>query len=335
MITPKTHTPLLPGTLKNLFYPPEADEYTYFARAAQSPFKSGGAIVKAAWAADAAMLAYARYGATRMTTADLTANFGRGGLTYQTIGGSGGNWNASGTQAVFAGCDDFAILAFRGTEIDDAKDKLYDADIILVPEHDYRPSSDPSPALGHFAAITHLFSSLCLVHHGFQSALNEVWEDVHRIVLDYRGRRPGAEIRFTGHSLGAALAVLAYSRFADPDLSLCTFGCPRTGDGAFRDRVKSNSGRGIYRFVNFNDVVAHIPLESLLYKHAPEQCYRFDNDGNLDTGGDTFSGDLDSLRAAIHGLPGSLGTAALATPAPPSFVDHSPARYCMRAWDCV
>jgi len=328
---------LLPGTLKNLFYPPEREEFTYFERAGECGYANGSAIVKAAWAADAAMLAYARYGAQRMDDDDLDANFRRAGLGYQKIGGTAGTWNAPGTQAVFASCDQFAILAFRGTEIDDPKDSLYDGDIVLVPEHDYRPSpGDPGPALGHLTSITHLFSPPCLVHQGFRNALDEVWEAVHHIVLDYRGNHPGAEILFTGHSLGGALAVLAYSRFADIDLSLCTFGCPRVGDGAFRDRVMSNPGRGIRRFVNFNDAVAHVPLESLLYRQSPEQCYRFDDNGNLGSDGDTFGGDIDALRAAVNGLPANLLTADLSQiSAPPSVVDHSPARYCFRLWDCV
>jgi len=337
MITPLRHTELLPGTLKNLFYPPERSEYTYFLRAGDCPFANGSMLVRAAWSAEASMLAYARYAANRMDDGDLDANFGRAGLDYQKIGGSRGNWNAPGTQAVFASCNRFAILAFRGTEIDDTKASLYDLDIVLVPEHDYRPSAaDPGPALVHLAAIAHLFSPPCLVHRGFQNALAEVWEQIHRIVSDYRGSHPGAEIRFTGHSLGGALAVLAYSRFADPDLSLCTFGCPRVGDGPFRDRVMSNPGRGIYRFVNFNDAVAHIPPEGLLYKQSPSQCYRFDKDGNLTQDSDTFGGDVESLRTAVTGLPGSIGSGDLASiSAPPSVVDHSPARYCFRLWDCV
>jgi hypothetical protein len=291
VITPVRHTKLLPGTLKNLFYPPEPGEYIYFARAGECAFANGSTLVKAAWAADASMLVYARYGADRMDDGDLDANFGRAGLAYQKIGGSAGNWNASGTQAVFASCDQFAILAFRGTEIDDTEDSLYDADIALVPEHDYRPSpDDPEPALGHLTGITNLFSPPCLVHQGFQKALKEVWEQVHRIFLDYRSSHPRVEIRFTGHSLGGALAVL----------------------------------------------VAHVPPESLFDQQAPSQCYRFDENGNLSQDGDTFGGDVDSLRAAVNGLPAGLRTVDLdSIPAPPSVVDHSPARYCFRLWDCV
>jgi hypothetical protein len=337
MVTPLKHTPLLPGTLQNLFYPPRKEEYVYFKRAADLPFRSGDTVRKAAWAADAAMLAYARYGARQMTDADLDENLDRAGLTYEKVGGTATNWNAPGTQAIFATCGDFALCTFRGTERDDPSDLATDANILLVNESDYRPvSQDPGPALGHLSFITHLFAEPCLVHRGFQLALNQVWEKIHTLVTDYRRQHPNAEICFTGHSLGAALAVLAFSRFADPNISLYTFGCPRVGDAAFRDRVLSNNAKGIYRFVNLNDAVAHVPTESLLYRQTPEKCYRFDGDGNLDIDDSTFQGDVESLRAAIFGLPASIKAGDLDNiPAPPSLVDHSPARYCFRLWDCV
>lgn len=337
MLNPLRHTPLLHGNLQNLFYPPREDEYTYFRRAAELPFQKGDAIRKSAWAADAAVLAYARYGQRRMTDPELDANFNRAGITYEKIGGNPADWNAPGTQAVFASCADFAICAFRGTERDDPRDLLSDADILLVPESDYRPVSQNSePPLGHLSFVSHLFATPSLVHHGFQRALNQVWEKVHSLVTGYRSQHPHAEICFTGHSLGAALALLAYSRFADPNISLYTFGCPRIGNAAFRDRVLSNTSKGVYRYVNYNDAVAHVPTESLFYRQTPEKCFRFDDDGNLDTDDSTFKGDVASLEAAILGLPASIKAGDLDNvQAPPSLVDHSPARYCFRLWDLV
>ena len=333
MVTPLRHTTLLPGTLQNLFYPPA--DYRYFDRASTISFPSAGLMPKAAIAADAAMLAYARYGATRMTDAELDDNFKRAGLDWQKIGAA--DWNAPGTQAIFANCPDYAICTFRGTERDDPLDLVTDAGIFLVVEPDHRPASqDAAPALGHLNFITHLFALPCLVDSGFQQALNQVWEQVHTLVTDYRSKNPQKEIIFTGHSLGGALAVLAYSRFADPDISLYTFGCPRVGDAAFRDRVLQNPGRGIYRFVNFNDAVTHVPTASFLYHQVPESCLRFDADGNFNTDDGSFKGDIQSLQAAVLGLPPSLKLGDPNTiDAPPSLVDHSPARYCFRLWDCV
>jgi hypothetical protein len=330
---PVQEMPLLPGTLKNLFYPPEKDEYTYFASARTYPFAGADKFVKAAWAADASTLAYARYGKQPMSEDDFKENLQRGGLTdYTKIG----DWAAPGTQGYFASNEHFAMLAFRGTEIDDAVAKFDDVDIVLVHEPDYRTApGEAQPALGHLSVIEHLFSLPCLVHRGFQRALNQVWDQVHGCVTAYRQKFPHAEICFTGHSLGAALAVLAFSRFADAGISLFTVGCPRVGDQAFVKRALSGQSRGAFRFVNLNDPVAHIPLESCFYRHAPQECYRFDQDGNLGTDDGRFKGDVDALRVAIAGLPGDFRSGLEKIQAPAGVVDHSPARYSIRLWNWV
>jgi triacylglycerol lipase len=349
MIKPVHDTPLLPGTLQNLFYPPGKGQYTYFKRAQEVPFLDpegasssetligARSIAKAAWAADASMLSYARYGQARMTDDDLRDNFRNGRLDIQTIGENEDDWNAPGTQAVFAMGVKFAILAFRGTERDDPQDMISDADIVLWPEPDYRLNEkDPAPVLGHLSFVTHLFEPPCLVHGGFQKALNRVWQKIHSAVMEYRDQNPDAEICFTGHSLGGALAVLAFSRFTDKNISLYTFGCPRVGDAAFRDRVLSNPGRGIFRYVNFNDAVAHVPLESLLYRQTPDACHRLDQEGDLGDDDGSFKGDISSLQVVLTNLPSGIMVDDLdKIAAPPSVVDHSPARYCIRLWNCV
>jgi Lipase (class 3) len=336
-IAPKRSTPLLKGTLKNLFFPPEKDEYEYFSRAQSYPFAQGDTIVKAGWAADAAMLSYARYGAERMDGDELERNLERGGLKLEMkIGEDPNNWNSPGTQAFFATGDNFAILAFRGTEVDDPADARADLDILLVSERDYKGA--PAPPVLHLSLFEDLLSMPCLVHEGFQSALNRVWDKVYGVVSAYREKFPQGEICVTGHSLGGALALLTYSRFADPCMSAYTIGCPRIGNRIFRSRVADNPGKGHCRIVNCNDLVAHIPPESAFYLHAPEECYRIDESGMLSPlAQDTLSADLTGLAALAGGLPADLtsNSPALERPAPPSLVDHSPARYCMRVWDCV
>jgi Lipase (class 3) len=329
---------LLPGTLKNLFYPPEKAEYTYFQRAGDFPFLNANNIVQGCWAADAAMLSYARYGCRRMEDDELKENLARGGLELQkTIGVDPDNWNAPGTQAFFATGPDFAVLAFRGTEVDDPANSRSDLDIVLVHEPDYRGGA--APALWHLSMIQHLFSVPCLVHQGFQRALNSVWEQVYGVLAAYRAQNPAAEICITGHSLGGALALLTYSRCSDPKIAAYTFGCPRVGNTAFRERVDSNVGMGHFRCVNFNDLVTHVPLESALYVHAPQECYRFDDSGKLDRENDgLFAGDLSVLAKFVEGLPADIRVhpeMLAQLDAPPGLVDHSPARYCMRLWGSV
>jgi hypothetical protein len=333
---PHRNTPLLKGSLKNLFYPPEQNEYRYFDRAAEFPF-AGEDVIKAAWAADAAMLCYSRYGVRRMNDGELKLCLAAGGLTLEKkIGEDPADWNAPGTQAMFVTGANFAILAFRGTEADDPQNLQDDLEIVLVPEPDYK--SGPTPQLGHFSAILHLFADPCLVHRGFQKALNRVWDQVYAVLADYRSKNPDSEICLTGHSLGGALALLTYSRFRDANVLAYTIGCPRVGNASFIARVAA-AGGGNFRCVNFNDLVTHIPLESELYLHAPQNCHRFDEAGWLDLEHDgTLAADVGVLERVIGGLPGDLvGNPEKldSLPAPPGLVDHSPARYCMRLWDCV
>ena len=294
--------PLLPGTLKNLYYPPDKGEYKYFEAAAAFHFDGENTLVRAAWAADAAMLAYARYGLTPMTRDDVAECLSNGGLKLNALLG---NWDGHGTQGFFASNERFAFLSFRGTEKGDPIDQLDDADLVLVSE------------------------GPCLVHQGFKRALDRVWNDVQSCIATYRASYPNAEICLTGHSLGAALATLAFSRLTDPNLSLITVGCPRVGNDAFRDRVLANANAArIQRIVNLNDPVAHIPLESKLYRHAPDQCLRFDGDGVLSECRSGYLGDFRALGTTIWGLP-----EVFSGNAPDGLVDHSPARYCIRLWN--
>ena len=333
MIQPVRDRKLLPPTFKNLFYPPEKDEYTYFERAEKNPFFKGTDLARGAWAADAAMLAYAHYGATPMPVSDLTGYLQRGGLRLLNLIG---DWKAPGTQGYFAANDHFAFLSFRGTEVDDKVDQLDDIDIVLVHEPDYRSApGHPQSFLAHLSLIEHLFFAPCLVHRGFQRALNSVWDEVHACVTTYRQNHPDGEVCFTGHSLGAALAVLAFSRLADPNASLITFGCPRVGNGAFQKRALSQPGRGMFRYVNFNDPVAHVPLESFLYRQVPEECWRFNEAGELAPDDGSFQGDERAFAAAIKGLPHDFSAGLDKIDAPVGVRDHSPARYCIRLWNCV
>lgn len=323
MRQPIRNTPLLPGSLKNLFFPPENEEYTYFARAKDCPFANTDPVVKGAWAADASMLAYARYGAKRMSATDFQENLARGGLRCLN---QIGDWNDHGTQGYFAANDQFAVLAFRGTEADDPVDVIDDADLVPVPEPDHRPDGI---APGFVLEIP------ALVHQGFKRALDRVWDEVRGCLADYRRSHPDAEMCFTGHSLGAALALLASSRFADRNISLYTYGCPRTGNQEFCDRVLADPRKTTFRFVNVNDSVAHVPLESPFYKHAPLNCFRFDENGNLSEDDGSFRGDIAALATVFTRFSVNLSLDLAKIPAPPGLVDHSPARYCIRLWNCV
>lgn len=66
----------------------------------------------------------------------------------------------------------------------------------------------------------------------------------------------------TGHSLGGALATMAAASLHENGIDvagLYTFGQPRVGDLRFTRQLNRNLENKVFRFVNNNDVVPHIP----------------------------------------------------------------------------
>lgn len=340
MVTSVPQTPatpgLLPPTWKNLFYPPERDQYTYFAYASEHPFarsKPDGVLfdpARAAWAADAAMLAYGRFGATPMAVEEVHSILANAGfMQHELIG----NWtpDGKGTQGFFASNNDFAIAAFRGTERDDLGDVIWDLQPLTVAEPPVANGKGPFRVVARVAAfLEHRLTSECVVHAGFQRALEEVWPATERLINEYRAAHRTAEICFTGHSLGAALATLAISRFTGGSASLYTIGCPRVGNSVFCDRVRERADQGAFRFVNGDDLVTHVPIEAPFYHHVPQLAYHIEPGGAMVPFEYGAVADLDDLHKVARGLRDHWKFLDLDTRAPGPLVDHSPARYCMQ-----
>jgi hypothetical protein len=198
------------------------------------------------------------------------------------------------TQAYYVDLETAAVLVFRGSESQTA-DWNKNLDTTLVPAIAGR------------------------VHRGFDSALASVWDllptssggdarnstlrqflegrhGTGSTVIDGPDRVDRKRLYITGHSLGGALAMLAYVRaetdgcergddVADPSDCLFhnlpegwfipvhavyTFGAPRIGDPTFgvvagaplrgRDRI-------VYRFVNRGDLITDVPSFFLGYTH--------------------------------------------------------------------
>ena len=133
---------------------------------------------------------------------------------------------------------DTFVLAFRGTEPDEISDVL--ADLNAIPR----------------GAMTH-----GLVHSGFRGELDNIWPDISYCQHKHQGK----EFYITGHSLGAAMATIATSRFEEytPVKQLTTFGSPRVGTRSFVKNIQTRH----YRFVNNNDIVTKVPLWIMGYKH--------------------------------------------------------------------
>jgi triacylglycerol lipase len=128
-----------------------------------------------------------------------------------------------------------AVVSFRGTDIKDASNLVFDVDLELVK-----------------------WQGAGRVHEGFLSALNEVREDLEPAIESVRPCR----LVYTGHSLGAAMATLM-AGLHRPD-ALYTFGSPLAGDSDF---VAGLQGLTNCRYVDCCDLVARIPPEELGYRH--------------------------------------------------------------------
>jgi hypothetical protein len=295
----------LKATADNLQFPPKKGDYIYFEGPPYVP-NAGFQYANAARAADASMLAYARYVRTRMKEDEFKEILrGAGFTTVETLGDCFAD-RASTARGFFAGNDTFAMVAFRGTEADNPHDILGDVD--RRPVHQLQ--------LGARAAG--------LVHHGFQSYLKSIWSRLVELIGAYRVAHPHQEICITGHSLGAAIATLAFHQLDDPNVTLHTFGCPRVGDGSFcADLLKTTETRGCYRVVDHLDAVTHVPSR-FGYGHPKCALYWIGDDGSITKNPNESPGDLAGVESI--GLDFLMGH--ILDPIPGSLADHSPVRYC-------
>ena len=147
-------------------------------------------------------------------------------------------WDIDGAQCHAVWNKEMYVLCFRGTEPDEISDVL--ADLNAIPR----------------GAMTHGW-----VHSGFRGELDKLWEQVS----EHQKKHEGKTFYITGHSLGAAMATLATSRFEEftKVTQLTTFGSPRVGTRKFVKNIQTPH----MRFVNNNDIVTKVPLWIMGYKH--------------------------------------------------------------------
>ena len=141
--------------------------------------------------------------------------------------------SVNATQAYVAFNEEFAILAFRGTEADRMADIRADAKAVQT----------TCPTGGR-------------VHSGFK----EHYDDAERRVEELLDRKEIKDkpLFITGHSLGGAVATMATRRLSDEHkIAACyTYGAPRVGTEGWVTQIKSP----IYRIVNSADPVPMLPL---------------------------------------------------------------------------
>ncbi|CAN6330496.1 unnamed protein product [Urochloa humidicola] len=158
------------------------------------------------------------------------------------------------------------VVAFRGTATcGEWLDNFNSSLTRLPPPSSYGEEDEEEPMVE--AGFWRLFTAPGQAHDSLQ---RQVLDEVRRIIREYGGNgMPPLSITITGHSLGAALAVLsAYEitttgthRQGEEDAPMVTavsFGGPRVGNAAFRRRLEESGGK-VLRVVNSNDIVTKVP----------------------------------------------------------------------------
>ena len=121
------------------------------------------------------------------------------------------------------------------------------------------------------------FCSGCQVHAGFYAAYNDIRADVVSIMTSMRQQYPNSQMIVTGHSLGAAIATLAYvdlySQLGSVDY-LYTFGSPRVGDDSFAKYVNEQLDKGFKaRITHYEDIIVHLPFYSWGFTHIDQEIF--------------------------------------------------------------
>eukprot|EP01100_Stratorugosa_tubuloviscum_P003324 TRINITY_DN179_c0_g1_i1.p1 TRINITY_DN179_c0_g1~~TRINITY_DN179_c0_g1_i1.p1 ORF type:complete len:290 (+),score=102.82 TRINITY_DN179_c0_g1_i1:45-914(+) len=114
------------------------------------------------------------------------------------------------------------------------------------------------------------------VHEGFYEAWLTVRSDTFKAVNNLRAIYPSYPVIFTGHSLGAALSVLAASEMSTQikNVYVWNFGQPRVGNQGWVD-FYANLINIIktFRVVNERDLVPHSPPMALQFRQEPREVW--------------------------------------------------------------
>ncbi|CAF2022183.1 hypothetical protein Bca4012_079803 [Brassica carinata] len=148
------------------------------------------------------------------------------------------------------------VIALRGTATLLEWSENFRPNLVSMPEPKPDPSDPTRPK------VECGFNSLYTTGSQHAPSLaDSLVAEISRLVELYAGEE--LSISVTGHSLGAAIALLAADDIADrvphaPPVSVFSFGGPRVGNREFADRLDSK-GVKVLRVVNSQDVVTKVP----------------------------------------------------------------------------
>lgn len=209
------------------------------------------------------------------------------------------------TQCHLAIAEDFAMIAFRGTQSTQWQDLFDDARFVLTPWQ--------GPSGGQ-------------VHSGFSTAFERIRPRLEEAIAQ---RAKDLPLWITGHSLGGALAVLAADTLRNVQ-GVYTAGCPRVGNQVFARHFGQRVAERSFRYVNDTDVVTHVP-PGLASPYAHVGVVRgIDENGKI----------RPKEPSLLHFLNAVFGKPLLllkvlkgGLPLPDALKDHAPVLYALHTWN--
>lgn len=169
------------------------------------------------------------------------------------------------------------------------------------------------------------------VHEGFLVGIKHLWPQIINYVKSLHTHFP---IIFSGHSLGGALAQLAFEHVSRQftQTALYTFGCPRVGDREFTQNCEGI----MYRLVNNNDLIAHLPPPGI-YHHAGDLVY-IDSQGKLVQQPDVWT-QIKEMFKGNHQFFAEIieqwGQGNFELIPVDALIDHSPLHYSIHLWNAL
>ena len=148
------------------------------------------------------------------------------------------------------------MVAFRGSEAPTTLDGL--KDWLLTNANNYLIL--PEGRIGTDFAAAGVGARF---HRGFMDALEMIWEPLLAAVNEAQKAKE-RPLWVTGHSLGGALALLAAWRLQRNFVAvqeIVTFGAPMIGNEAAAQAFEQEFPGKIFRYVDLEDVVPHLPGE--------------------------------------------------------------------------
>eukprot|EP01061_Rhynchopus_euleeides_P036484 TRINITY_DN614_c0_g2_i1.p1 TRINITY_DN614_c0_g2~~TRINITY_DN614_c0_g2_i1.p1 ORF type:complete len:282 (+),score=128.84 TRINITY_DN614_c0_g2_i1:54-899(+) len=123
------------------------------------------------------------------------------------------------------------------------------------------------------------------VHQGFLHSYEALQTDVNTWVKQAVADCANCTIHITGHSLGAAQAVLCVTdlRLQGMKPEMWNFGLPRVGGKAFAtwfDGLTTANNQTVFRMVNKKDMVPHLPPPATFYHHVATEVWRVPKNGS-------------------------------------------------------